>query len=546
MSAETTMRCEDVAPYLSAFADGELPEPLRSEVAEHVATCDACSATLASYDEIDELLADLPRSVPQPEALDQILLAVAAEDEDIERRRAIRSTWALSSIRNRLTELDMPAAERSSPRMLRPTRRSRWVSVALPAIAALMLVSVTLATFRMLPGHDQISPPTNQATPTPAPGNVTLQDTQRLVNAIKAQLPFKPVLPTYVPDGAILDDVSLGPPDSEIGDHALDVTWNIISPAAKIHLHEAPISVGLPDYAAMPTTSKAEWQIGNAPWQAMRLLETSKSKYLAVAQTRAGVAIALDVSVEASSPQAAAGQTILRLMSLSMDAPYAQMPAATDAGSARILPVSVDTTVAHYNAVALNSNGGVSWREDVYVAPCASAADPCQVHKTVALANSAQLYREIASGQRMLHLDDVQQTFTWQPLLPADQAENLNNTALPKVFYQGNFFLSAGILWYMGEASYKGQQVYRLLWTSAPTRTYVYVSKSTHQVVAVAVDAHADIKAGGPLAGTGALSCLRYTYIEYVTPDATTDARFAQTIPPGYTESQTPPLSLTC
>ena len=34
MSTETTMRCEDVAPYLSAFADGELLEPLRSEVAE--------------------------------------------------------------------------------------------------------------------------------------------------------------------------------------------------------------------------------------------------------------------------------------------------------------------------------------------------------------------------------------------------------------------------------------------------------------------------------------------------------------------------------
>src|SRR5690242_18364218 len=102
MSTETTMRCEDVAPYLSAFADGELPEPLLSEVAEHIAACEACSATLVRYGEIDTLLAGMPRTAPPPEALDDILAVVAAEGEQAERRHAVRSAWGLTSFKRKI------------------------------------------------------------------------------------------------------------------------------------------------------------------------------------------------------------------------------------------------------------------------------------------------------------------------------------------------------------------------------------------------------------------------------------------------------------
>ncbi|HEU4784612.1 MAG TPA: zf-HC2 domain-containing protein, partial [Ktedonobacterales bacterium] len=221
------MRCEDVAPYLSAFADGELPEPLLSEVAEHVATCDACSITLARYHDIDALLADMPRTAPLPEALDEILAVVAAEGEQSERRHAMRSAWGLSSFKRKMVELEMPMGDKP-PLQFRPTTRSRWVSIAIPAIAAMLLVSVALVTFRWLPNTSQIIPPVQQPTATPAPGNETLGKTSAAVESIRKQLSFKPVLPTYLPDGATLNAVAPGPPrDSEISEHYLDIFWSV-------------------------------------------------------------------------------------------------------------------------------------------------------------------------------------------------------------------------------------------------------------------------------------------------------------------------------
>lgn len=548
MSAETTMRCEDVAPYLSAFADGELPEPLLSEVAEHVATCEACSATLVRYSEIDALLADMPRSAPPPEALDQILAVVAVEGEQSERRQAVRSAWGLTTFKRRLVELEMPMGDRP-PLHIRPTTRSRWVSIAIPAIAAMLLVSVALVTFHWLPNKNQSVLLVHQATATPAPGNENLAQTSAAVKAIQKQLAFKPVLPTYLPDGATFPDVGIGPQrDSEISEHYLDISWNVNGPGGAvitIHLHESPSKLGLVGYSLPSVTPQVEWQIGNAPWQQVRV--DAAPKNMAVAQFRAGVSIALDVSTPSTGAQAAAGQTILRLMSLSMDSRYVAMPLAPNETSTRIVPSPYRDMVAHYWAVALNGNGAVAWREDAYVAPCASAADPCQVRTQYSLgANGPTLYTEISSGQRLLHLDVAQQSYIWQPVLPADQSANLNGTALPTLFNHGNTLLNTGILWYLNEANYAGQRVFDLLWTNAPTRTHVYVSTATHQVVAMAVEKNAKIQDGGPLAGTGALSCIRYTMIEYLTAGDSTDAQFAQTIPPKYTQSQETTLNLTC
>jgi hypothetical protein len=543
------MRCEDVAPYLSAFADGELPEPLLSEVAEHVAACEACSATLVRYSEIDALLAGMPRTAPPPEALDEILAVVAAEGEQSVRRHAMRSAWGLTSFKRKMVELEMPLGDKP-PLQFRPTTRSRWVSIAIPAIAAMLLVSVALVTFRWLPNKSQTILPVQQPTATPAPGNETLATTSALVRAREAQLAFKPILPTYLPDGATLDGVGIDPQhDDMISEHYLDISWNINGTGGAvitIHLHETPSKLGLTGYSLPSVTPQVEWQIGNAPWQQVRV--DAAPKNTAVAQFRAGVSIALDISTPSTGSQAAAGKTVLRLMSLSMDSRYVLMPTAPNESSARIVSVPYKEMVAHYKAVAINGNGAVAWREEVYVAPCASTADPCQVSEQYWLgANGALLYTDISSGQRLLHLDQAQQTYTWQPIIPGSQSASLNGTALPNLFYLGNTYLNSGILWYLNETTYNKQRVYDLLWTIAPTRTHVYVSKETHQVVAMQVEKNAKILDGGPLAGTGALSCTRYTMIEYLTPDAATDAQFAQDIQPNYTQSQEPqPVNFTC
>jgi hypothetical protein len=543
------MRCEDVAPYLSAFADGELPEPLLSEVAEHVAACEACSATLVRYGEIDALLAGMARTAPPPEALDEILAVVAAEGEQSERRQAARSAWGLTSFKRKIVELEMPMGDKP-PLQFRPTTRSRWVSIAIPAIAAMLLVSVALVTFRWLPNNTQITPPIQQPTATPASGNDTLATTRANVEAIQKQLAFKAILPTYLPDGAILSGIAPGPQrDSEISDHYLDISWSVNGPGGAvitIHLHEAPSKVGLSGYSLPSVTPQVQWQIGNAPWQQVRV--DAAPKNAAVAQFRAGISIALDVSAPSTGPQAAVGSTMLRLMSLSMDSRYVVMPLAPDQSSARIVSVPYKDMVAHYSAMALDGNGAVAWREEAYVAPCASTADPCQVREQYSLgANGPVLYTDISSGQRLLHLDEAQQTYAWQPIIPGSQSATLNDTALPNLFYTGNTYLTSGIFWYLNETTYNKQRVYDLLWTIAPTRTHVYVSTTTHQVVAMQVERNAKIQDGGPLAGTGALSCTRYTFIEYLTPNAATDAQFAQNIGSNYTQSQEPQQgSLTC
>lgn len=545
MNTDTTMRCEDVAPYLSAYADGELPEPLRSEVAEHVESCDACTATLARYATIDSMFAGMPRSAPPPEMLDRILAEVATEEAQTERQRLLRSTWGMNTVKRRISGLDMPLPQAPLPLHTRLTPRARWVSVAIPAIAALLLISVTLVTFRWLPNGSSIFPPSNQATPTPAPGAVTLTDTRNAVAAIQAQLAFKAVLPSYLPDGATLDNVSIGPRDTELAEHVLDIYWNISGSGQTIHLHEAPSRIGLPEYSSLSSTAQVAWQVSATPWRSVRT--DTAPKNMAIAQRRAAVSIALDISTQVASPQGASGQTMLRLISLSMDSPYLVLPTAPDETSARIVPLQIADLVAHFTAVALNSNGAVAWREETYAAPCSSTADPCQVNTSYALgANGAILSSDIASGQRLLHLDQAQKTYSWLPLLPTAQGANLTNTALPKLFYLANTYLSTGILWYMGETNFRGQRVFNLLWTSAPNQTHVYVSTSTHQVIAVSVDSRAKLLSGGPIAGTGPLSCLRYTMVEYIAPTSTTDALFAQTIPTGYTESQDSQISLSC
>ena len=545
MSTDMTMRCEDVAPYLSAFADGELPEPLRSEVAEHVATCDACAATIARYADIDAIFAGLPRTAPPPEMLDEILAKVAADDEQAARRDAMRSAGNVISIKRKLTHLDMPLAESSSPAHPRPPQRARWVAVAIPAIAALLLISVTLVTFRWLPGKEIF--PATAPTATPAPADVTLADTRRTVNAIAPQLSFKPVLPTYLPNGATLANVLIGPHDAEVSEHVLDIYWTLSGSGQMIHLHEAPTKIGLPEYAETTATSQVAWQIGGAPWRSVQVLAAPKN--MAIRQQRAGVDLALDISAQANTAQAAFGQTMLRLISLSLDAPYKAMPAVSDNRATSIVPVQPQDMVAHYTAVALTPNGDIAWRVEAYIAPCGSTGDPCQARTKYGLgADGPMPYLDIASGQRLLHLDQTSQTFNWLPLAPNDPGANLDATALPRVFYLGNTYLSTGVLWYLGETNYgaDNQRVYDLLWTNAPTRTHVYVDKATHQVVAMSVDPHANIITGGPISGTGAQSCLRYTMVTYLTPSATTDALFGQNVPVGYTQGQEQPLSRTC
>jgi anti-sigma factor RsiW len=61
---EQSVSCSSVRERLGAWHDGELGEPLASQVAAHVLECPLCTAQLARLCRLDELLGCLPQPAP--------------------------------------------------------------------------------------------------------------------------------------------------------------------------------------------------------------------------------------------------------------------------------------------------------------------------------------------------------------------------------------------------------------------------------------------------------------------------------------------------
>lgn len=112
------MTCSEVQEKLSAYYDGELAEPLRSEVAEHLAGCADCRAELVGFRQLSALSAQL------------------------------RSPQAPSGMWEELQhQLNVPRPA-SSGVEYRRTRR-----IALLAAVLLVAAAVALALPHLLPGH---------------------------------------------------------------------------------------------------------------------------------------------------------------------------------------------------------------------------------------------------------------------------------------------------------------------------------------------------------------------------------------------------------
>jgi anti-sigma factor RsiW len=67
-------QCDDIAPLLGTFEDGELPPHEMQEVARHLASCTNCEEALAGYSSIGRMLRD---AAPAP-ALEGFAMAVQA------------------------------------------------------------------------------------------------------------------------------------------------------------------------------------------------------------------------------------------------------------------------------------------------------------------------------------------------------------------------------------------------------------------------------------------------------------------------------------
>jgi len=79
MVPSTMVECNEIAPLLGPFEDGELPPHEMQEVARHLAGCTNCENTLAGYSTVGRLLRD---AAPAP-ALDGFAMAVQVRIEQL-------------------------------------------------------------------------------------------------------------------------------------------------------------------------------------------------------------------------------------------------------------------------------------------------------------------------------------------------------------------------------------------------------------------------------------------------------------------------------
>src|SRR5690348_6207183 len=103
LSPGAQMSCAEVRPYLSAYVDGELAEPLRSQIARHLAGCAECAARIEAYHSTDALLASLPGTAPSPEVFHAVMAAAREENAEPVERETLASPFAgLASRRPRV------------------------------------------------------------------------------------------------------------------------------------------------------------------------------------------------------------------------------------------------------------------------------------------------------------------------------------------------------------------------------------------------------------------------------------------------------------
>ena len=66
------MSCERTRELFSDYLAGELPEPLRRDVGEHLADCDACGKLREAFGQVVELLRELPVVEPSAQLADRV------------------------------------------------------------------------------------------------------------------------------------------------------------------------------------------------------------------------------------------------------------------------------------------------------------------------------------------------------------------------------------------------------------------------------------------------------------------------------------------
>lgn len=483
--SDAPMLCRDATPYLAALADDELAEPLRAQVAAHVASCTACAAEVRRHEAIRTVVATLPRSAPSPEVLDRVLAASRSAGPSGIVRESLRGR------QKRLVPRELPGFLRAATappvaRPIGPPRHSRSVALrALPMLAAALLITFSVVAFSRFSASNRFG--SHTAISTPQSLASVVETTQRAVDAKRGALSFSPTLPTYLPAGAAFASASIGAEPADASRRYLDITWTIVLPASTLHLRESPLPLtARSDFlSAGPANPALTWSVGQYQWSSGDL--PSQNQRCAVGEDRGDYSVVLDVGMQSpglpcDSSDNAKAINVLRLASLSLGVQYQPFSA---------LPPDLTTSVLHFRASAA-PGAGASW--EVY-------ADPAhhRISVTVRDEHGQVVYVDHISGSGVTRLDPAARTYATL----AGGAGSLGEpTALPgdviAFFNSVNAFLSAGELWKLGPDAADPAHRVRLALVGAPYPTTLYVDPVSRRVVGAVVDYGASTRPGGP------------------------------------------------
>lgn len=543
MSDNMTLDCSTAAPYLSAFADGELAEPIRSAVAAHTVDCEHCTTELDRIGAIDRLIGSLPRTAPSAGVYERMLAAAihnAAVDPPAVVRERLSDPNGLR-LRNRIRDLIAPETliDDETTGVIAPLAhrtRARWVTAAIPAVAAVLLIALAASLFIRFPSFSQQGATSH---PTPNTGSA-LKQTRDAMNALANQLAFTPVSPTYLPAGASNPRTSIGPAEQvETSSRYLDVTWTFPSgPVTSLHLRELPHGLGFDGYAPLSaqTAAPMSWSLpSRAGWGP--LAAAACATCLAVGETRPTMQLTLDAHPRAGA-SADAVTTWLRLVSLSLDAPYQPLSVTLAAPDSAL--------ILHYLATVTDTQGH-AWSWDVSIVGANGLQQSAR-----AQGNGADV-TEIIDGGNGARLDNA--THTYEPLNPP-----LPSAQPPRIVTQPlnatEEYIAAGELWNLGVGPVtlpdgRTLNAYDLYWVNAAQPEHIYADASSGQAVALVV-APSTAQPGGPNGVATFISLtacqpytVTYTFIEYIPQTAQTAALFNTQEPAGWRQGVVTP-AFTC
>lgn len=536
------MRCGDAAPYLSAYGDGELEEPLRVRVAAHVEGCAQCEAEVRRYAAIDELIGALPRSTPSPEVLDRVLAARRAPGP-VTRESLLRKPKLLAP-RSLPPLLRMHG---DSPAVVRPIARSgrvRSPSVAaraIPALAAALLIALSVFAFSRFPLADRLRG--NRSVATPQSAVSVLAETQRQVSAKRAALGFTPLVPTYLPPNTTLQHVTVVNEPSDGAQRYLDMSWALAFPLTTLHIRESALPLDkrgdfTPGARNDPGMAELAWNLG--PYQWVQGLVAGAPGRCAVGESRPGLSISADVSAPGDGAACDTSNyreiNVLRLASLSLDAPYSPLTV--------LGPDNADT-VLHFVAYKTVPNGE-SW--DVYTDPAHQ-----RTSITAQRPDGTALYTDlIVADGSVTRIDPRSERYQTLPASAAAGEPAQLATSVVTFFATANTLLGSGELWNMGLTNVPTDlastgRAYKLVQVDAPYPTTLYVDLTTKLILGARVEYQSLEHPGGAHASsklTPANACPSYATIQYVAPSAVPADIF--TLPPGFTQGSVAVTPLTC